>query len=194
MFAAAREQVPTDVRTSFAIQQVMIWVFTSKMLIVKEALRKGGKFSQDAVIPPRLRWPGKEKPSVMRRNSDSRFLIHLDNSACQNGQKITRQLEAVRILRTPHPPYSPDLSLCDFWLFRFLKESIRGMESSTEVPMGSTMTTIGPNVTVHTLQFVFKEWMRRFIWIIENNGEYDCKIGTALRESWLARDDSEEAQ
>ena len=30
------------------------------------------------------------------------------------------------IKTVPHPPYSPDLAPCDFWLFPKLKEKLRG--------------------------------------------------------------------
>ncbi|KAI6659604.1 Histone-lysine N-methyltransferase SETMAR-like [Oopsacas minuta] len=35
-------------------------------------------------------------------------------------------LENYRIGTLPHPPYSPDLAPCDFWLFPKLKDQLRG--------------------------------------------------------------------
>jgi hypothetical protein len=60
------------------------------------------------------------------------------------------------------PPYSPDLSPCDFWLFGFLKESMEGINLSTEDRIVEAITTIWRGVTFDTLQSVFPEWMQRF--------------------------------
>jgi hypothetical protein len=40
--------------------------------------------------------------------------------------KVTGQLTRPNIIRVSYPPYSPELSLYDFWLFGFLKESMKG--------------------------------------------------------------------
>jgi hypothetical protein len=66
----------------------------------------------------------------------------MDKLSCQNGHKITDKLTATDIARAPHPPYSPDLSSCDLWLFGSLKNSMKGMESSTEDQIVEAITTI----------------------------------------------------
>jgi hypothetical protein len=83
------------------------------------------------------------------------------DSACHDGHKIIYKLIAADIARAPHPIYSPDLSPCNFWLFRFLKESMEGMELSTEDQIAEAITTIWRGVTFDTLQSVFQEWMQR---------------------------------
>jgi hypothetical protein len=95
----------------------------------------------------------------------------MDNSACHNSHKITDKLTAADIARVLHPLYSPDLSPCDFWLFRFLKKSMKGMELSTKDQSVETITTIWRGVTSDTVQSVFQEWMQRLNWVIKNNGE-----------------------
>jgi hypothetical protein len=79
------------------------------------------------------------------------FLIHMDNSACHNGQKITDKLAAADIARAPHPPYRPDLSPCDLWLFGFLKKSMTGMELSTEDQILEAITTTWRGLTFDVL-------------------------------------------
>jgi hypothetical protein len=81
----------------------------------------------------------------------------MDNSACYDGHKITDQLTAADIARAAHPPYSPDLSFCDFWLYGFLKESMNGMELSTDDQSVEAITTIWRGVIFHTLQSMFQE-------------------------------------
>jgi hypothetical protein len=90
----------------------------------------------------------------------------MDNSACQNRQKITVQLAAVKILRAAHPLYPPDLSSGDFWLFGFLKEFMKYMEFSSEDHIRDAITTIWRDITFDTLQSVFERLMRRIILVI----------------------------
>ena len=39
---------------------------------------------------------------------------------------VTSYLTEMGINAVPHPPYSPDIAPCDFWLFLKLKEGLRG--------------------------------------------------------------------
>jgi hypothetical protein len=85
-------------------------------------------------------------------------LIHLNNSACHDGHKITDKLTAADITGIRQPPHSPDQSPCDLWRFGFLTESMRDMELSTEDQIIEAITTIWRGVTFDTLQSVFQEW------------------------------------
>jgi hypothetical protein len=87
----------------------------------------------------------------------------MDKSARHNGQKITGQLTSANIIRFPHPPHSPDLSPCDFWLSGFLKESMKGMEFTTEDHIIEAITTIWRGVTFETMQSVVQEWIQQLI-------------------------------
>jgi hypothetical protein len=44
---------------------------------------------------------------------------------CHNGRKVTDELDNLKLDRVPNPPYSPDLSRCDFCLFGMLKQKIK---------------------------------------------------------------------
>jgi hypothetical protein len=60
-------------------------------------------------------------------------------------------LTAADIARAPYPFYSPDLSPYDFWIFEFLKESMKGMESSTKNQIVEVVPTIWRGLTFDTL-------------------------------------------
>jgi hypothetical protein len=60
------------------------------------------------------------------------FSVHMDNAMCQKYAKITEKLEKKYIAGVPHPPYSPDFSPCDFWLFGILKQKIKDRFSHSE--------------------------------------------------------------
>ena len=47
--------------------------------------------------------------------------IHQDNTSVHNSILVTDYLTKMGIKTVPHPPYSPDLAPCDFWLFPKLR-------------------------------------------------------------------------
>jgi hypothetical protein len=54
-----------------------------------------------------------------------KFFVHTDNSTCHNGRKNTADISDAKLESLPHPPYSPDLSLGDFWLFGMSKHEMK---------------------------------------------------------------------
>jgi hypothetical protein len=59
--------------------------------------------------------------------------MHMDNSLCHNVSKVTSKIKKKHISRMPYPPYSSDVSPCNFWLFGMLKQILRdGKFSSSD--------------------------------------------------------------
>ncbi len=46
--------------------------------------------------------------------------VHLAQIVCDKDGVVTDYLSKMGIKTVPHPPYSPDLGPCDFWLFHKL--------------------------------------------------------------------------
>lgn len=59
---------------------------------------------------------------------DRRFILHQDNAPSHTSNRTIAHLShpdnPIRLL--PHPPYSPDLAPCDYFLFPYLKAQLRG--------------------------------------------------------------------
>jgi hypothetical protein len=115
MFAtSAREVVPRTKQNISAMKTMVTIFFTSTRLLVLNFLPKGTRFNQDYFIDTVLPNLYSEKRRIARRKGLPSPLVHMDNSMCHNGAKITKKLEKKHIARAPHPHYSPDLSPCDF--------------------------------------------------------------------------------
>jgi hypothetical protein len=52
------------------------------------------------------------------------WFLHQDNARPHTSAFTTKFMEDNFIDTTPHPPYSPDLALSDFWLFPYLKKQL----------------------------------------------------------------------
>ncbi len=55
-----------------------------------------------------------------------RVLLHMDNAPAHRATPVQNWLQATEWRQLPHPPYSPDLSPCDFFLFPLLKKKLHG--------------------------------------------------------------------
>jgi len=54
------------------------------------------------------------------------FILHHDNAPCHTSLLVRQFLSNKNITMWPHPPYSPDLAPCDFWLFPKVKMTMKG--------------------------------------------------------------------
>jgi histone-lysine N-methyltransferase SETMAR len=96
----------------------------------------------------------------------------MDNSMCYNRRKVTDEFANLKLDCVPHPPYSPDLSLCDFWLFELLKQKIKDRMFQTVEEIKIAIHRVWDELTLDNLQSVFFNWIERLKWVSEHGGEY----------------------
>ena len=72
------------------------------------------------------------------------------------------------IKTVPHPPYSQDLALCDFWLF----PKLRGCRYETIEEMKEAVTKVIDTLTQADFHGAFQELLERFIKCITSGGDY----------------------
>jgi hypothetical protein len=53
-------------------------------------------------------------------------MLHFDNAPIHNTEEVQGHLTNLGFARMEHPPYSPDLALCDFFLFGAMRENLSG--------------------------------------------------------------------
>jgi len=52
-------------------------------------------------------------------------ILHHDNALCHTLLLVRQFLSNKNIMVCPHPPYSPDLAPCDFWVFPKVKMTMK---------------------------------------------------------------------
>jgi hypothetical protein len=76
-------------------------------------------------------------------------------------------------LRTaPHPPYSPDLALREFFLFGYVTRALQGSEFQTVEELLAAVVGILNAIPTETLIIIFHEWTRRLQTCLDTDGEY----------------------
>ncbi len=113
--------------------------------------------------------------SKWRKKIGLRGLILHDDNAKPHRVLITNGLLAENHIH-PNPPYSPDLSPCDFFLFTKLKNQLRGIEFNDDNMMLNALEQAIGTLTKDDFKNCFNDWFIRIDKCIQANGQYFEKI------------------
>ena len=84
--------------------------------------------------------------------------FHQDNAPVNNSILVTEYLTKMGIKTVPHPPCSPDLASCDFWLF----PKLRGCRYETNEEMKETMTKVNDTLTQEDFPGAFQKLLELY--------------------------------
>jgi len=70
----------------------------------------------------------------------------------------------------PHPPISPDLAPCDFWLFDLIKENLADQNDSES--LSSAVTKFMYSLNKEEYKKTFDKWIQRMQLCVDNEGDY----------------------
>lgn len=125
-WTARNEPAPKKAKTVPSAGKVMATVFwDSQGIIHIDYLEKGktitGLYYTELLdrFDTELR---KKRPHLAKK----KVLFHHDNAPAHTAAVAAAKLVELRYKLLPHPPYSPDLAPCDFFLFPNLKKSLAG--------------------------------------------------------------------
>ena len=99
------------------------------------------------------------------------LFLHLDNARVHTSHESSAYLQGLPFIKCPHPPYSPDIAPCDFFLFGYLKRKLAmdGVHSSNiSNVVRRYLIEIDPDLYVH----VFDHWHDRLAWVASHGGDY----------------------
>ena len=88
--------------------------------------------------------------------------FHQDNAPVHNSILVTDYLTKMGIKTVPHPPYSPDLASCDFWLFPKLKEKHRGCRNKRIEEIKEAVTKVIDTLTQEDFHGAFQKLLERY--------------------------------
>ena len=104
----------------------------------------------------RKRFRGK-KPALFK---SGQWHFHQENAPVYNSIVVTDYLTKMGIKTVCHPPYSPDLAPCDFWLFLKLKEKLK-----------EALTKVIDTLTQEDFHGVFQKFLERYSECIADGGD-----------------------
>ena len=92
----------------------------------------------------------------------------VDNAPVHNSIFVTDYLTKMGISTVPQPPYSPDLTPCDFWLF----PKLTGCRYETIEEMKEAVTKVIDTLTQEDFDGAFQKVLERYSKCIAAGGDY----------------------
>lgn len=96
-------------------------------------------------------------------------LLH-DGARPHVHQNVHDFLTANHINLVSHPPYSPDLAPCDFWLFDYIKQRLN--DHTSQKSLVKAVTNIVDEIPVSEYKKTFDKWIQRLELCVQNEGHY----------------------
>ena len=94
--------------------------------------------------------------------------FHQDNTPVHNSILVTDYLTKMGFKTVPHPPYSPDLAPCDFWLF----PKLRGCRYEIIEEMKEAVTKVIDVLIQENFDGAFQKLLERYNKCIAAEGDY----------------------
>ena len=173
IWATKHSKRPIIAKRSLSTKKVLYAIFFSgEGVAIKVPVKKGksitGKYYKDVVLK-------KLKKNYQKRRPATGFkhvrLLH-DNAPAHTSAIVTAFLKKEKVTVLPHPPYSPDLAPCDFFLFPKLKAFLAGRKYQSRQALGSAIHQYLITVPKLAYRDAFKKWIHRLKLCISSPGEY----------------------
>ena len=98
------------------------------------------------------------------------LLLH-DNASSHKCEVVKSFLASEKVKVLNHPPYSPDLSPSDFFLFPMLKKMLSGNKYTSRSSPGSAIYQCPQQIPKDYLS-AFRDWVKRLQKCVSVKGEY----------------------
>ena len=115
-----------------------------------------GRFYKNSVLKKVKEFYNKKRPS---KEWSGVHLLH-DNASSHKCEVVKSFLASEKVKVLNHPPYSPDLSPCDFFLFPRLKKMLSGNKYMSRSSLGSAIYQCLQQIPKDYLS-AFRDWVKR---------------------------------
>ena len=154
------------------VKSMIITFFDVKVIVHKEFVPTGQNVNSGFYcdVLRRLRENvRRRRPELCREQT---WLLHRD-SAPSHTSVVTQQFLAKNKMAViPHPPYSPDLVSCDFFLFPKMKLKLKGRRFYTIEEIQAESQRVLDTLAEKDFQEAFQKWRRWWDWCLHAGGNY----------------------
>jgi len=149
---------------------MLICFFDSQGIIHKEYVPPGQTLSQTFYreVLERLR----NRVARVRPGIVCTWMLHHDNTPCHTAVSINEFLAEKSVPVVPQPPYSPDLSPCDFFLFPRLKNHLKGCHFGTLDNIQNSVTGELKAIPAEAFQHCYEQWKQCLCRCVAAQGNY----------------------
>ena len=151
---------------------IMIVFFDSRRVIYIDWVPEGQTVNQVyyknilTTLHERVR---RRRPDMWKNTS---WILHHDNAQAHNALSVKRYLAKNNIPVMGHPPYTPDLAPCDFYLFPKIKYALKGTRFDSVDAVKAKATQLLNSIAQYDLQYCFQQWKIRMERFRDRGGDY----------------------
>ena len=127
-----------------------------------------GRFYKNSGLKKVEEFDNKKRPS---KGWSGVHLLH-DNASSHKCEVVKSFLASEKVKVLNHPPYSPDLSPCDFFLFPRLKKMLSGNKYTSKSSLGSAIYQCLQQIPKEDYLSAFRDWVKRLQKCVSVKGEY----------------------
>jgi len=100
------------------------------------------------------------------------WVLHHGNAPAHTALSIREFLVKKNIPVLPHPPYSPDLAPCNFYLFSKLKLKLKGHHFGMMENIQKVVTNDLHPLTQNDFRYCYDQWKERWNHCVTSHGSY----------------------
>lgn len=155
-----------------AVKTMLICFFDARGVVHREFVPEGQTVNQDFYIQVlrRLREAVRRKRPALWESGD--WWLHHDNAPAHKALRVKQFLAKNGMTLLPHPPYSPDLAPCDFFLFPKMKKELKGRRFADIEEVQEKSLDALKGIVTHEYADAFVQWGTRLERCINANGAY----------------------
>ena len=162
---------PVKARLSKSVGKVMSIIFCdTKGIVLNHMVPDKTIVNSDyysGVLREQLRRAIRDKCPELYRSG---FILHQDNAPVHVSRVVKQTMSDLNIEPLQHPSYSPDLAMCDFFLFPTVNDHLRGRKFESREELGTAITESLRTVTRDGLQHVFRTWVEKMRSALKRRG------------------------
>jgi len=114
-------------------------------------------------------WVRRRRPEMWKNGS---WVLRQDSAPAHNALSVKKFLTKRKITVSEHPPFSPHLAPCDFFLFPKIKSAFKGIRFESVDAVKAKVTELMNKLLEDDFQHCFQQWMIRIEWCRDREGEY----------------------
>ena len=167
-------EIPDErvIRTNI-VKKTMITLFIGiKGIVLFDIKPKKQKINGEYFISNIIQKIEKSPIAAKAIRQKKKLTLHYDNAPSHKSKIVTEYLKHSKLAVLDHPPYSPDISPCDFGIFGSVKNSLAGMSFNSEDELITAVLNYFESRDESFWKSIFQGWIRRLENCITNNGDY----------------------
>ena len=173
MLAASVEPRPKKPRPDFRAKKVMHPIaFDAYGPVAQVCVPNGQNVTGDFYCTHGLAEVSKHYTERRPRTDPRGIKLLNDNASSHKTKQVAAYIEDIGMKKQNHPPYSPDLSPCDFWLFSKLKSHLSDKEFTSRMEIGFAIHKYLKSISQTEYKKTFRCWVDRLKECIRVKGDY----------------------